>query len=155
MVRHGDAGDKGRWDGPDLLRPLSPTGRRQAEGLVFRLEDYPVEQILCSPTLRCHQTIQPLARDRLLPIQSVAALGVDAGPAQVRSVLWDWWLRDAVVCTHGETIAQLFTQLAMDGLAVAEPLHWPKGSTWLLRRTQRQVHARYLGPLALDPVTTA
>ena len=96
-----------------------------------------------------------LARDRLLPIQSVAALGVDAGPAQLRSVLWDWRLRDAVLCTHGETIAQLFTQLAMDGMAVAAPLHWPKGSTWLLRRTQRQVHARYLGPLALDPVTTA
>lgn len=154
VVRHGDAGDKGRWDGPDLLRPLSPTGRRQAEGLVFRLEDYPVEQILCSPTVRCHQTVEPLARDRLLPIESVATLGVDAGPAEVRSVFWDWRLRDAVVCTHGETIAQLFTQLAVAGMPVPEPLHWPKGSTWLLRRTQRQVHARYLGPLALDPVTT-
>jgi phosphohistidine phosphatase SixA len=131
-----------------------PTGRRQAEGLVFRLEDYPVEQILSSPTLRCHQTVEPLARDRLLPIEPVAALGVDAAPAQIRSLLWDWRLRDAVVCTHAETIAQLFTQLALDAMAVAEPLQWPKGSTWLLRRTQRQLHARYLGPLALDPVTT-
>ena len=45
FVRHGDAGDKGRWDGPDQLRPLSPFGCRQAEGLVLRLEDYPVERI--------------------------------------------------------------------------------------------------------------
>ena len=29
VVRHGDAGDKGRWDGPDPLRPLSPEGRRE------------------------------------------------------------------------------------------------------------------------------
>ena len=79
LVRHGDAGDKRSWDGPDVGRPLSPAGFRQAEGLVVRLEDYPVERILCSPTVRCHQTVQPLARDRLLPIEPVAALGVDAG----------------------------------------------------------------------------
>ena len=36
------------------------------------------------------------------------------------------------------------------GLAAAAPLDWPKGSTWLLQRaSQRQVHARYLAPLAL------
>jgi hypothetical protein len=45
----------------------------------------------------------------------------------------------------------LFAQLAADGLVAPEPLHWPKGSTWLLHRTDwRQVHARYLSPLALD-----
>jgi phosphohistidine phosphatase SixA len=86
VIRHGDAGDKATWKGPDLLRPLSAAGRRQAEGLVLRLEDYPVERILSSPTVRCHQTVEPLAGDRLLEIESVAALGVDAGPAQVRSV---------------------------------------------------------------------
>lgn len=151
VVRHGDAGDKGRWQGPDRLRPLSPVGRRQAEGLVIRLEDYPVERILSSPTLRCRQTVEPLARDRFLQIEPAPALGVDAGLAQVRSVFWDRRLRNAVLCTHGETISQLFTQLAVDGLEVGEPLDWPKGSIWLLWRAQLQVHARYLSPLALDP----
>ena len=154
FVRHGDAGDKGRWDGPDLLRPLSPLGCRQAEGLVLRLEDCPVERILSSPTLRCRQTVEPLARDRLLRIEPVAALGVDAGPAEVRSALWDRRLQNAVLCTHGETISQLFMKLEMDGLEVLEPLHWPKGSTWLLWHTQRDMRARYLPPLALDPVDT-
>ena len=46
LVRHGEAGAKGSWDGPDAARPLSPSGLDQAEGLVLRLEDYPVEQIL-------------------------------------------------------------------------------------------------------------
>ena len=43
-------------------------GRRKAEGLVVSLEDHPVERILCSPALRCHQTVQPLAGDRSLQL---------------------------------------------------------------------------------------
>jgi phosphohistidine phosphatase SixA len=152
VVRHADAGDKRGWGGPDALRPLSPAGRRQAEGLVLRLEDYPVERILCSPTLRCQQTVEPLARDRLLRIEPVPILGVEAGAAEVLALFWDRELRDAVLCTHGETIGRLLEQLVTDGLVLGEPLHWPKGSSWLLQRNgQRQVRARYLPPLALDP----
>ena len=29
VVRHGDAGDKTRWDGPDPLCPMSPDERRE------------------------------------------------------------------------------------------------------------------------------
>jgi phosphohistidine phosphatase SixA len=155
VVRHGDAGIKSRWDGPDRLRPLSPTGRRQAQGLVLQLEDYPIEQILSSPTVRCQQTVEPLARDRFLPIELVAALGVDAGPAQLEPILSDRRLGNAVLCTHGETISQLFTQLAMGRLEVEGPLGWPKGSAWLLWHTPLGVRAHYLPPLALDPVYTS
>ena len=52
---------------------------------MLRLEDYPVERILSSPTLHCRQTVEPLAQDRLLRIEPVAGLGVNAGPAEVRS----------------------------------------------------------------------
>jgi phosphohistidine phosphatase SixA len=151
LVRHGEAGDKRSWDGPDVRRPLSPAGFRQAEGLVVRMEDYPVERILCSPTVRCQQTVQPLARDRFLRIEPVAALGVNADPTEILELFWDGRLGSAVLCTHGETIGRLLVQLAAEGLVAPEPLHWPKGSTWLLHRTdRRQVHARYLSPLALD-----
>ena len=151
LVRHADAGAKGSWDGPDEERPLSSAGFRQAEGLVMRMEDYPVDRILCSPTVRCQQTVQPLARDRLLPIEPVTALGVDAGLTEILELLWDRRLHNAVLCTHGESIGRLFVQLAAQGLVAPEPLHWPKGSTWLLQRTdRREVHARYLSPLALD-----
>jgi 8-oxo-dGTP diphosphatase len=150
VVRHAEAGTKGSWDGPDMLRPLSPLGRLHAQGLVVRLEDYPVERILCSPTVRGHQTVQPLARDRLLRIEEVAALGLNAGPGEVLALFWDQGLQDAVLCTHGELIGRLFGQLVADGLVGAAPLDWPKGSTWLLQRAnQPQVRARYLDPLAL------
>jgi 8-oxo-dGTP diphosphatase len=148
LVRHADAGDKRTWTGPDRLRPLSPSGHLQADGLVIRLEDYPVERILCSPTLRCYQTVEPLARDRLLGIGTVPSLGVDASPGQLLGLFWDLELRNSVLCTHGEGIGLLLTRLIGDALLVEDPLDWPKGSTWLLERVdRRQVRGRFLAPL--------
>ena len=54
--------------------------------LVVRLEDYPIERILCSPSLRCVQTVQPLAGDRFLEIELHAA---DISPEDaVKTVRW-------------------------------------------------------------------
>jgi phosphohistidine phosphatase SixA len=78
LVRHADAGNKQRWAGPDSLRPLSANGHAEAAGLVVRLEDYPISRVLSSPTLRCSQTVDPLARDRWLAVDHQEALGVDA-----------------------------------------------------------------------------
>jgi 8-oxo-(d)GTP phosphatase len=157
VVRHADAGDKGSWTGPDSLRPLSPTGRRQAEGLLVRLEDYPVDRILSGPTLRSQQTVQPLADDRFLAVEPLAALGVDAGPTQLRAVFWDRRLRNAVLCTHGAVIGRLLAELVVaDGLVAEDPLACPEGSTWLLQRTdQGQVYGRLLAPLALQGLQLA
>ena len=152
LVRHADAGDKHRWQGPDSLRPLSPAGQAEAAGLVIGLDDYPIGRILTSPTLRCQQTVQPLARDRRLHIEHEVAFGVDADLARVLALLEDPRLQDTVVCTHGELIGQVLTRLVTDGLAVDQPLQWPKGSTWLLDGTSgRLTHARYLPPLVLAP----
>jgi 8-oxo-dGTP diphosphatase len=160
VVRHADAGDKRTWKGPDRLRPLSTGGHLQAEGLVVRLEDYPVERILCSPTLRCYQTVEPLAYDRLLRIETVPTLGVDTDPAQLLALFWDLELRNSVLCTHGEGIGLLLTRLLADVLVVEEPLEWPKGSTWLLERSgPHRVRGRFLAPLVHDgrsnPMTPA
>ena len=150
LIRHAHAGDKRRWDGLDNLRPLSADGHAEAAGLVVRLEDYPISHILSSPTLRCHQTVHPLARDRWLRIHHEETLGVDADPAGVLALLENPRWSDAVVCTHGEVIGQVLTRLVADGLAVDQPLTWPKGSTWLLQGANgRPAHARYFPPLAL------
>ena len=152
LVRHADAGDKHRWQGPDSLRPLSLAGQAEAAGLVIGLDDYPIGRILTSPTLRCQQTVQPLARDRRLRIECEVALGVDADPVRVLALVEDPRLQDTVVCTHGEVIGQVLTWLVADGLAVDQPLQWPKGSTWLLDGANgRLTHARYLPPLVLAP----
>ena len=156
VVRHADAGDTRSWTGPDRLRPLSPTGRRQAEGLLIRLEDYPIDRILSSPTLRSQQTVQPLADDRFLAVEPLAALGRDAGPTQLRALFWDRRLHNVVLCTHGEVIGRLLAELVAEGLVAEDPLDWAKGSTWLVQRTDRgQVYGRLLAPLALEGLQLA
>jgi phosphohistidine phosphatase SixA len=150
LVRHAHAGTKRDFAGPDGLRPLSPEGWAQAEGLVVRLEDYPVERIVSSPTLRCHQTVQPLARARRLPIERSSALRVESPITDVLGLVGDSTLRDAALCTHGEVIDRLFAQLGANGLVTGDPLRWPKGATWVLQRLAGGlVRARYLPPLAL------
>ena len=153
LVRHGHAGDKSRWQGPDRLRPLSLAGQAEAAGLVVRLDDFPIERILTSPTLRCQQTVEPLARDRRLLVEPEQAVGVDADLGRVLALLAELRLQDMVVCTHGEVIGQVLSRLVADGLVVDQPLAWPKGSTWLLEGALgRFTHARYLPPLALAHV---
>jgi phosphohistidine phosphatase SixA len=155
LVRHAHAGDKYHWQGPDSLRPLSSEGQAEAAGLLVRLDDYPVGRILSSPTVRCQQTVQPLAHDRYLPIELLPALGVDADPVALLALLADSELQDALVCTHGEVIAKVLGRLVMDGLAVNQPLAWPKGSTWLLYGTDGRLRSgRYLPPLPLADALT-
>ncbi|HZD69541.1 MAG TPA: phosphoglycerate mutase family protein [Actinomycetes bacterium] len=150
LVRHAHAGDKAAWKGADALRPLSPTGRAEAEGLVVRLEDYPVERILTSPALRCHQTVQPLARDRRLPIERSDALDRDASAADLLELVQRPPARATVLCTHGEAFGRLLPSLLARGLSPTAPLQWPKGCAWLLERIDgRLARAHYLPPLAL------
>src|SRR5258708_5758356 len=72
LVRHGKAGSRHDWKGPDDERPLSKRGRRQAEALVDVLADRGIEQVFSSPSLRCVETVRPLA-DKL-------GLGVELRP---------------------------------------------------------------------------
>ena len=61
LVRHARAGSRKYWKGPDIERPLSKKGRRQAEGLVDMVSRYPIKRILSSPYVRCVQTVEQLS----------------------------------------------------------------------------------------------
>jgi phosphohistidine phosphatase SixA len=150
LVRHAHAGIKRDRESPDGLRPLSREGWAQAEGLVVRLKDFPIERIVSSPTLCCHQTVQPLARDRRLRIERSSALRVESPITELLGLVNDPTLQDAALCTHGEVIDRLFAQLGAHCLVTGHPLRWPKGATWVLQRLPGGlVRARYLPPLAL------
>ena len=60
LVRHAKAGDRSRWDGADSLRPLSKTGRRQAEAIADALVGAGIARVVSSPFARCRQTVEPL-----------------------------------------------------------------------------------------------
>ena len=137
IVRHARAGSKRTWSGADEERPLDDVGAEHAAALARILATGTVERLVSSPTLRCVQTLRPLAVATDLEIEPCAALGPDAGPTGLRSMLGHPAFDGAVVCTHGELLRPLLrtlrrrsrhgTAAAVHGRQLLE-----KGSAWVL-----------------------
>jgi 8-oxo-dGTP diphosphatase len=153
LVRHGHAGKKAHWPGPDLVRPLSAQGRKEALGLIDQFDAYPLSRILSSPATRCLQTVQPLAARLGRPVEPEALLGVDGTGAGVLELLAGPGLDRAVLCTHGEVIGEVFDELQRAGIELSGPLRWPKGSTWVLQPDIGQGwKGTYLEPVVVEEV---
>jgi phosphohistidine phosphatase SixA len=133
LVRHGRAGNRSTWTGEDRDRPLDRRGRRQAAWLVEALAGYPIERVCSSPFLRCVQTVEPLAEARGLPVEQTDALAEGAAGQVRRLLLQEFAGTCAVLCTHGDVIAELVH---------ARPAK--KGSVWVLDQALTPV--RYLTP---------
>ncbi len=147
LVRHGKAGNRQRWDGPDDLRPLTKVGQRQAEGLGLALADAAIECVLSSSYVRCRQTVEPLAHRRRLPVLLHDALVEGAPLEDLLKLLSDLETDSAVLCSHGDVIGNLLTHLAADRVPLDGELVWPKGSAWSLELNGGAVHrGRYLPP---------
>ena len=61
LIQHLDAGDRTRWQGDQGERPLSGLGRRQAVVMADVLADDRVVGLYSSRSLRCLQSLEPLA----------------------------------------------------------------------------------------------
>jgi probable phosphomutase (TIGR03848 family) len=82
LLRHGRsaANANGVLAGRAAGVELDDTGRAQAEKLVDRLAGVPIAEIVCSPMLRCEQTVAPLAEARgLVPSTEPELAEVDYG----------------------------------------------------------------------------
>lgn len=153
LVRHAHAGNKRHWRGPDAERPLSVRGWSQAEGLPDTLGDLRVERLLTSPSLRCRQTLLPLAAALDLDLEAVDDLGTDGDVDHLVDLLAAHDSNGAVLCTHGEVLGELFARLRArrdihrgDIPAEGQP-RCEKGSTWMLDGPiHGRLHARYLPP---------
>jgi broad specificity phosphatase PhoE len=137
VIRHADAGSRSAWRGDDNLRPLSKKGRRQADGIAKELIASGATRLVSSPSTRCIETLTPLAEATGLPIETDARLreGSD-GPA---ALAVSEELRDlgdvGVLCSHGDVIPDLLSELRGRGIAFHDDATWPKGSTWVLSGT--------------------
>ncbi|HEV3497436.1 MAG TPA: phosphoglycerate mutase family protein [Actinomycetes bacterium] len=128
LVRHAEAGQRDRWEGPDEDRPLSAEGRQQAQALTGVLAGYEVGRILSSPYLRCTQTVAPLAAARGLPVEASDDLAEGSGRVALRRVRSLLEGSGAIVmCTHGDVVEEV-----LDGLGVARSEETEKGATWVL-----------------------
>lgn len=82
LLRHGrsSANVAGVLAGRTPGVELDEKGREQADKVVERLAGVPIAEIVCSPMLRCEQTVAPLAKDRgLTPVTEDDLAEVDYG----------------------------------------------------------------------------
>jgi 8-oxo-dGTP diphosphatase len=148
LVRHAAAGDRTEWDGRDDLRPLTNRGRRQADWLAEQLASEPVKRIVSSPSVRCVETVQPLAARLGLVVETSPALAEGAAVAGVLGLLCEAAADHAVLCSHGDVIPEALDALArLDGLPLPPGYPFAKGSVWVLHGEARPfVRAHYLAP---------
>jgi broad specificity phosphatase PhoE len=114
LLRHAHAVDRSAWEDDDRLRPLDKRGRRQA----FALRTLDVRRIVSSPSLRCIETVAPLAAARSLSIEVDERLAEGAG-RNAFSLLAE--LDGGLACTHGDVIdAVLGRELEKGGAAILD-----------------------------------
>lgn len=143
LLRHAKARSRRSWSPrPDRERPLDAKGRAQAKWLAAHLSEAdPVRAIVTSPSVRCRETVEPLAQSadcevhddhrladlRRVPVTDQGSAWVSAAWLGGRSVaaISDAVARPAhgriVVCSHGDVIAAILGVLAgRDDLALAD-----------------------------------
>ncbi|MGH3578146.1 MAG: SixA phosphatase family protein [Mycobacterium sp.] len=152
VVRHARAKSRQRWDGDDPSRPLTKAGRAQAKALVPVLAAPSPTRVLSSPSLRCTQTVEPLASHLGIPLE------VDQDLAEGNIVKTLLLLRriaglTAVVCTHGDVIPEVLWALSeRDGMVVPPSPLCAKGSTWVLENNLGHfASATYVEPPVAQP----
>ena len=164
LVRHGKAGSRSEWAGPDDERPLDRRGRAQAARLAEVLPAFGPVEVLTAPPLRCRQTVQPLAERLGLEVRPAPELGEEgfaddpgAGLALLERLLEprpDGGV--AVVSSQGGAIPSALLHLGVrwEGHGPAAGRLFPpaaKGSCWVLGGRAGSLFADYYRDLDPDP----
>ncbi|MFE6920732.1 NUDIX domain-containing protein [Nocardia sp. NPDC057663] len=137
LVRHGKAGKRARFDGPDESRPLEPAGEQQAKALTPNLLAFGASEIHSADPLRCIQTVTPLAEQLNAEINCepmFSEQGYDSAKSTARqrflSLVTDRGV--PVVCSQGGVIPDLVQWLAERSELTLPPARNRKGSVWAL-----------------------
>jgi phosphohistidine phosphatase SixA len=145
VVRHAKAGDRDGWKGDDQLRPLTRAGWQQAEALAQSLKDEPIDKVLSSPYVRCVQTVEPMAKQRRLPVDETNELQEGAGGDSVLRLVKRHSGKQVVLCTHGDIVEELLERLIALGLVQRARANTEKGSIWVLQEAGGTITgARYI-----------
>ena len=123
-------------------------GHAQAEAIATALAAAPVRRILSSPSVRCTQTVEPLAVKLGLDIERVAELAEGAYGWRTEALV-ERLCGEAgasVLCSHGDVIAEVLWRLARRGIDV-NPTRCKKASIWELHVTGSAIsHGIYRAP---------
>jgi 8-oxo-dGTP diphosphatase len=145
LVRHGSAGRRGSWPGPDVARPLDRAGQQQAASLSELLAVFAPERVISAGPRRCVSTMAPLAERLDLPVEVDSTFDEETDPGTAAAVVRS--LAGAALCTVVCSQRGLLPEVV--GLLVGDRRRYPtpKGAGWLLPFAGATVLGAY-------PVTT-
>jgi 8-oxo-dGTP diphosphatase len=132
LVRHAVAEHRRAWSEPDDLRPLSASGRTQAQRLVTQRDWSAVTSVRSSPAVRCVDSVRPLAEALELPLVEESMLAEASDPTRVLALIESSGDGDLVLCTHGDVIPEVLKLIEHRGVMLPRQLQWRKGSTWVI-----------------------
>jgi 8-oxo-(d)GTP phosphatase len=145
VVRHAKAGSRKDWEGDDDLRPLSSSGRAQAQNLVGFLGRFAPERFHASLPVRCPDTLAPYASTQDAKILPEPLLGEEgywedpaAGLVRFRALLGTPGV--TALCSQGgvipDVVDTLLDESGVRAVGVPAPDDNPvpsrKASTWVL-----------------------
>lgn len=132
LVKEGDSGNPASWPGPSRFRPLTREGRRQAHALVACLEGRPVTKILTGTSLRCRETVIPLADARDLEIESTPILDEPANVARAFDLALGAAAGPLLVCACASLVDAIVGKLYVDGWIDEDRADLGEGLVWLV-----------------------
>lgn len=147
LLRHADAGDRAAWTGDDLARPLSATGRRQADELAGMLTDRELTRILSSPAKRCVDTVTPLGEALGLSVEEDVTLTEGTPFEEVDRLLFSIATENVLLCSHADVIGAALTALWRRGHLAHRP-NARKLATWLVDGWPDPTRVELLNPPA-------
>ena len=131
LVRCASTVDAATWRGAGGARPLSEPGRAEAAGLVDFLRGRTIERLIAGPTVRCRETLAPLAAERELPIHVDDRFEDDAPPELALRLLRSLGAA-TVACVDRAQLVALLSGL-MGGAPNPELAERSEaGSSWLI-----------------------
>lgn len=124
IVRHARARKRSTWAGDEETRPLTPTGRGQAHGVVPVLSAYGAVEVTTSPWQRCLDTIEPYCRETglfAIADDGLTEAGHAAEPKRAKQAIKGALnaFANAAICTHRPVLPTVVKALRKAAVAGA------------------------------------
>ena len=119
----------------------------QVDGLTRWLADQAVDEVRSSPSVRCVETVEPLAESHGLTVAVDRSLGEGSDVDECIAAVLDASHRTLVLCSHGDVIPKVIRRLVAKGMRTKAPNLSQKGSVWVIEIVDGDpVSATYQAP---------
>jgi 8-oxo-dGTP diphosphatase len=147
LIRHAHAGSRSDWRGDDRDRPLSSKGRAQEKALRTRLGGAAVGRVLSSPSRRCVETVESIAADSGLEVETRRELHEGADADQAIELIKRFAADNPVVSSHGDLLPKILRRFTAEGMKSKDPNLSQKGSLWVIEMDgDRPAKGKYYPP---------